>query len=211
MGNEFKEEEYEEDFVLLSEEEIVKKDSLKPETIFEERVMSTVSFKEFPNTIRNKILYQLAITIAINILIILVMIIFAFKIEILLILIVLDFILIGNIKYIYDKISYIDCIVFKGYVINIDLKGIIGTNSRYKRITMCDDAADKILSFDYYGKGKIGEGYPVTLYIAKDEEVKIKEDIPYVSNILAVSFSEEMFKNNDDNSEKINIENYLEK
>ena len=71
-----------------------------------------------------------------------------------------------------------------------DIKGIPGTSSSYKRIVMCNEDESIFLSFDYRGKSKICHGFPLSVYLSRNEQVKLVDDTPYIENILGVTFGE---------------------
>lgn len=172
------------DFELASEieeAEEVKEDII---TLKVERL----SFKDFPYIIKTKILSKLGICLFINLILILSIIFIAFEIKIFIVLGFIDFYMIMDMLYYYNTMKYMQCRIFEGYVVNVDNLGIPGTSNRRKRITVGELNSDKVISFDYFGKTKVGVGFPVVLYLNKNTAVELKDDIPYINNILAVSF-----------------------
>ena len=182
---------------------------MKIPIIEETEYMTSLTFKDFPRTVQYKIFYQSAITALINIIFILLCIFIEFRIELLLILFVLDLFLIGNIQYIYNSFKFIKCKIFEGYIVNIEHKGIPGTSGSYKSITICDEDSEKFITFDYYGKAKIGMGFPTTLYLNKHEEIVIKNDMPYVKNTLAVTFGSSKDLEEFEENEKVEVDDYF--
>lgn len=184
------------EFEEIDEESLIKEkekqEHLKeePNVVYVEREVTSLSFKNFPDVIRKKILYSTGITAVINVILLGVLILFTFNVYVLFILIALDFVSFGNIYYQYTVTKNIDFRIFDGFIVSVENKGIIGTSSTYKRIIMCNEDESKFLSFDYKGKAKVNNGFPVSIYIPRNEEVKIVNELPYVENVLAVTFGE---------------------
>jgi hypothetical protein len=197
------------DFQVLNEEPVDIKELIKTPIIEESRAMTSLTFKDFPRTVQYKILSQSAITLLINVIFILISIFLQFRIELFLILFVLDLFLIGNIQYIYNSFKYIDCKLFEGFVVNIEFKGIPGTSSSYKSITLCDENSEKFITFDYYGKAKVGMGFPALLYMNKHQEIIMKNDMPYIKNILAVTFGSNKDVVELENNSVVDVEDYF--
>ena len=147
-----------------------------------------LNFKDFPYIIKSKILYKALLFLIINLIIVLTTIFIAFEIEIIFILGLIDFYMVTDILFYYNTMKYMQCRIFEGYVIGIDNIGLPGTSDRRKKITIGETDSDKVVSFEYFGKSKVGIGFPVVLYLNKNAAVELKDDIPHISNILAVSF-----------------------
>ncbi len=163
------------------------------EEVAEEEVVITLNverlnFKDFPYIIKSKILYKALIFLIINLIIVLTTIFIAFKIEVIFVLGVIDFYMVTDILFYYNTMKYMQCRIFEGYVIGVDNIGLPGTSDRRKKITIGETDSDKIVSFEYFGKSKVGIGFPVVLYLNKNAQVELKDDIPHINNILAVSF-----------------------
>lgn len=184
---------------------------LNPEVVFSEMDYTILKFSQFPAPIKRKIIYQSALAGFINLIFLLIIIIFSFQIELLVVIAFVDLLLISNIHYLYNTLHNVNCRIFDGYVLNYEDKGVPGTSSRYKRVTICDEKSEKFIMFDYYGKGKMEKAYPVTLYLSKNAEVVMKDDMPYVKNILAVTFGVTKETESIGTEESMNIEEYLEK
>lgn len=162
------------------------------EEVAEEEIITLnverLNFKDFPYIIKSKILYKALLFLIINLIIVLTAIFIAFKIEIVFILGIIDFYMITDILFYYNTMKYMQCRIFEGYVIGVDNIGLPGTSDRRKKITIGETNSDKVVSFEYFGKSKVGIGFPVVLYLNKNASVELKDDIPHISNILAVSF-----------------------
>jgi hypothetical protein len=197
------------DFQISNDEAKDIIETIEVPMIEETRAMTSLTFKDFPRTVQYKILSQSAITLLINVIFILLSIFIQFRIELLIILFILDLFLIGNIKYIYDSFKYIDCKLFEGFVVNIEFKGLPGTSGSYKSITLCDENSEKFITFDYYGKAKIGMGFPALLYMNKYQEITMKNDMPYIKNILAVTFGSNKDIEELESNSKIDVEDYF--
>lgn len=202
------------EFEEINEESLIKEkeeqEYLKeePNVVYVEREITSLSFKNFPDVIRKKILYSIGITAVINIILLGVLILFTFNVYVLFILIALDFISFGNIYYQYTVTKNINFRIFDGFIVSVENKGIVGTSSTYKRIIMCNEDESKFLSFDYKGKAKVNNGFPVSIYIPRNEEVKIVNELPYIENVLAVTFGER--KNDlDINNDSKTVDDFL--
>lgn len=199
----------EDEFVLVEYVED-KEEPEEPEVVYIEKEQTEIPFKAFPSVVKKRLMTSTAITAFLNVTFILIFIMVYFSMELLVILLFCDAMLLTDIYYRYYTVKYLQCYCFQGYVVSAEFKGIPGSSTAKKEIVVCNKEETKFLTFNYYGKSKIEKGFPASIYLAKNEQVVMKNDMPYVENIIGATFG---MKGNDeqlfDDNEIVNVEDFF--